>query len=91
MVAARRTTHNRRVKKPLSLRFRAAYAARPTTFRIESDRARELTAGGALLVDVRRDDDPAAGMPGAVRVSPDDLPGRVPSFPRDVPIVLACS
>jgi hypothetical protein len=24
-------------------------------------------------------------------VAPDDLPGRVPDFPRDVPIVLACS
>jgi rhodanese-related sulfurtransferase len=79
------------VSKRPSLRFRAAYAARSTPFRIESDRARELTAGGALLVDVRRDDDPAAGMPGAVRVSPDELPERLPSFPRDVPIVLACS
>lgn len=79
--------------KPPSVRFgvRAAYAARPSGFRVDSDRARELTSQGALLVDVRRDDDPSSGLAGAVRVSPDNLPGRVASFPRDVPIVLACS
>jgi rhodanese-related sulfurtransferase len=71
-------------------RFRAAYAARPSPFRIETDAARELAGQGALLVDVRRDDDAATGLPGAVRIAPDELPGRLPSFPRDVPIVLAC-
>ena len=74
-----------------SRRFRAPYAARPSQFRIDSDRARELTVDGALLIDVRRDDDEASGLPGAERVSPDSLPGRVAGFPRDVPIVLACS
>jgi rhodanese-related sulfurtransferase len=78
------------VKKSPSLRFRAAYAARPSGFRIETDEARGLTDRGALLVDVRRDDDEATGLPGALRISPDELPGRLPTFPRDVPIVLAC-
>jgi rhodanese-related sulfurtransferase len=77
------------VRKP-ARRYRAAYAARPSSFRIETDHANELAAAGALLVDVRRDDDPATGLPGAVRMSPDQIPGRLPTFPRDVPIVLAC-
>jgi rhodanese-related sulfurtransferase len=77
------------VKAP-SLRFRLAYAARPAPFRIDSGEVAALTDAGALLVDVRRDDDPAVGVPGAVRVPPDELPGRLSSFPRDVPIVLAC-
>jgi rhodanese-related sulfurtransferase len=68
------------------------YAARPAPFRIDPDRAFELTDGGALLLDIRRGDDPAtAEVPGAQRVAPDELPGRVAEFPRDVPIVLACS
>jgi rhodanese-related sulfurtransferase len=78
------------VKKAPSLRFRAAYAARPSGFRIGTDEARDLTDRGALLVDIRRDDDSATGLPNAVRIAPDELPGRLPSFPRDVPIVLAC-
>ena len=72
--------------------MRAAFAVRPAPgFRIESDRARELAAAGALVIDVRRDDDEATALPGAERLAPDELPGRVPQFPRDVPIVLACS
>ena len=76
--------------KPPSLRFRGVYAARPSPFRIETDRARELTDGGALLVDIRRDNDPELALPGAVRIPPDELPGRLPELPRDAPIVLAC-
>jgi rhodanese-related sulfurtransferase len=78
------------VKKPPSLRFRAAYAARPSGYRIETDEARNLTGRGALLVDIRRDDDSSTGLSGAVRIAPDELPSRLPTFPRDVPIVLAC-
>jgi rhodanese-related sulfurtransferase len=58
--------------------------------RIQLDRANELTAAGALLLDVRRDDDPATALPDAMRIAPDELPGRLSTFPRDVPIVLAC-
>jgi rhodanese-related sulfurtransferase len=78
------------VKKPPSLRFRAAYAARPSGFRIETEEARDLAGRGALVIDIRRDDDSSTGLSGAVRIAPDELPGRLPSFPRDVPIVLAC-
>jgi rhodanese-related sulfurtransferase len=77
--------------KRLSLRFRGVYAARPAPFRIDADRAHELAAGGALFLDIRREDDPETGLSGAERIAPDDLPGRLPGFPRDVPIVLACS
>jgi rhodanese-related sulfurtransferase len=79
------------VSRAPSLRFRGVYAARPAPFRIDAEHARELSGGGALLLDIRRGDDPSTGLAGAERVSPDELPGRVAEFPRDVPIVLACS
>jgi rhodanese-related sulfurtransferase len=79
------------VRKGPSLRFRAAYAARPSPFRVEIAEALEMAEGGALLVDVRRDEGQATVLPGAVRIAPDQIPGRLPSFPRDVPIVLACT
>jgi rhodanese-related sulfurtransferase len=79
------------VSRAPSLRFRGVYAARPAPFRIDAERARELADGGAFLLDVRRGDDAGTGLPGAERVAPDELPGRLPEFPRDVPIVLACS
>ena len=79
------------MRKGPSLRFRAVYAARPSPFRVELDEALELAAGGALLVDVRRDAGDDTILPGAVRITPDQIPGRLPSFPRDVPIVLACT
>jgi rhodanese-related sulfurtransferase len=79
------------VSRPPSLRFRGVYAARPAAFRIDADHALELAGRGAFLLDVRRGDDTGTGLPGAERVAPDDLPGRLPDFPRDVPIVLACS
>jgi rhodanese-related sulfurtransferase len=50
-----------------------------------------MASRGALLVDVRRDEVPGSALPGAVRIAPDEIPGRLPSFPRDVPIVLACT
>ena len=79
------------MRKGPSLRFRAAYAARPSPFRVELAEALDMAAAGALLVDVRRDDAPDSGLPGAVRITPDQIPGRLPTFPRDVPIVLACT
>jgi hypothetical protein len=42
-------------------------------------------------VDVRRDEGQATVLPGAVRIAPDQIPDRLPTFPRDVPIVLACT
>jgi rhodanese-related sulfurtransferase len=75
----------------LTRRFHVPSALRPSGLRIEPDRARSLVGTGALLIDVRRQDDPGAALPGAQRVPPDAIPGRVAGFPRDVPIVLACT
>jgi rhodanese-related sulfurtransferase len=71
-------------------RFHVPSAVRASPARIEPERAQELVARGALLVDVRRLDDPAVALPGAIRISPDELPQHLGSFSRDVPIVLAC-
>jgi hypothetical protein len=30
-------------------------------------------------------------LPGALRIWPDEIPGRIGEFPRDTPIVLACT
>ena len=76
---------------PLTRRFHVPSALRRSTLRIDAEQARGLLDGGALLVDVRRQDDVSAALPGAVRVAPDEVPGRVPEFPREVAIVLACT
>jgi rhodanese-related sulfurtransferase len=52
--------------------------------------AGELLASGATLVDVRRKDDPAVTLEGALRIPPDEIPQRLDEFSRDTPIVLAC-
>jgi rhodanese-related sulfurtransferase len=75
----------------LTRRFHVPSALRPSSLRIESDQAHRLVETGALLIDVRRQDDPAAALPRGQRVPPDLIPGRVAGFPRDVPIVLACT
>jgi hypothetical protein len=72
-------------------RFHLPSALRPASLRIEAGEARGLIERGALLVDVRRQDDPSAGLDGAVRIAPDEIPGRIVGFPRDLPIVLACT
>jgi rhodanese-related sulfurtransferase len=72
-------------------RFHLPSALRGSSSRIDAVRARELLDGGALLVDVRRQDDPGADSGDAVRIAPDEVPGRLAEFPRDVPIVLACT
>jgi rhodanese-related sulfurtransferase len=71
-------------------RFHVPSAVRSSPARIDPQRARELVASGAALVDVRRRDDPAVTLPGAVRISPDELPQHLGELERDVPIVLAC-
>jgi hypothetical protein len=53
--------------------------------------AQALVARGAMLVDVRRQDDPGAVLEGAIRIAPDEVPSRLPEFPREVAIVLACT
>jgi hypothetical protein len=79
-----------RVAEP-TRRFHLPSALRPSDARIDADAAWELVASGALLIDVRRQDDPSAVLAGARRLTPDLIPGYVPQFPRDVPIVLACT
>ena len=71
--------------------FHVPSALRPSSLRIEPDRVRELTADGALLIDVRRKDDDSAPLPGSVRIPPDEIPERVAGQRRDVAIVLACT
>jgi hypothetical protein len=72
-------------------RFHVPSALRPSSFRIEGDAAREFVAAGALLVDVRRQDDPGERLEGSVRIPPDGIPDHLPGFRRDVAIVLACT
>jgi rhodanese-related sulfurtransferase len=71
-------------------RFHVPSAVRGSPARIDASRARELVASGALLVDVRRMDDPAVTLEGALRIPPDKIPERLDEFSRDTPIVLAC-
>jgi rhodanese-related sulfurtransferase len=74
-----------------SRRFHIPSALRRSSYRLDVAMTQELLAAGALLVDVRREDDPAEALEGSVRIAPDEVPGRLPEFPRDVPIVLACT
>jgi rhodanese-related sulfurtransferase len=71
-------------------RFHIPSAVRGSPARIDADVARELIARGARLVDVRRLDDPAVTLEGALRIPPDEIPERLDEFARDTPIVLAC-
>ena len=75
----------------LTRRFHLPSAMRSSRSRIDPTEARALIAGGALLIDVRRQDDPAPALAGALRITPDMVPGHLASFPRDVPIVLGCT
>ena len=71
-------------------RFHVPSAVRGSAARIDAATARELVGQGALLVDVRRKDDPAVTLEGALRIPPDEIPKRLGEWSRDTPIVLAC-
>jgi hypothetical protein len=75
----------------LTRRYHVPSALRSSLARIEPDEARALVERGALLVDTRRHDDSVPTLPGALRIWPDEIPGRMAEFPRDTPIVLACT
>lgn len=75
----------------LSWARRAAAGLRPSPVRIDPSTARSLAEHGALVVDVRRYDDPDGSLPSAVRIPPDEVPARLDELRRDVPIVLACT
>ena len=66
-------------------------SARASDVRLDPEAAREHVAAGAVLVDVRRQEDPTAALERAVRIAPDEMPGQIAGFLRDVPIVLACT
>jgi rhodanese-related sulfurtransferase len=83
---ARRSTQGRAPTR----RFHVPSAVRGSAARIAAATARELVANGALLVDVRRKDEPAMTLEGALRVPPDEIPQRLNEFSRNTPIVLAC-
>ena len=79
-----------RASRAPTRRFHVPSAVRGSSARIDADRARELVAAGARLIDVRRLDDPAVTLEGAVRIPPDEIPERLDEFSRGTPIVLAC-
>jgi hypothetical protein len=79
------------VAQQLTRRFHLPSAVRPSEARIDPEAARELVGAGATLIDVRRHDDHGTALEGAERLTPDVIPGHLPRFPRDVPIVLACT
>ena len=74
----------------LSRQFHMPSAVRASPARIDPDRASTLIDGGALVIDVRRDED-GGGRDGALRITPDLIPGRADTFDRGVPIVLTCT
>jgi hypothetical protein len=72
-------------------RFHLRSALRPVGRRVDAEVALRLIAEGALLLDVRRREDRPGPLDGALRISPDEIPGRIGEFRRDVAIVLACT
>jgi rhodanese-related sulfurtransferase len=72
-------------------RYHLPSALRPSSLRIETAAAQSLVGEGALLVDVRRKEDLAHPLTGAVRVPPDEIPAFLHTLPPGVAIVLACT
>jgi hypothetical protein len=72
-------------------RYHLRSALRPSSLRIEAEAAHSLVGAGALLIDVRRKEDPAHPLAGATRVPPDEIPGFLHDLPPGVQIVLACT
>ena len=59
--------------------------------RIDADSARLMVDGGALLVDVRKSDDPGLALPDARRITPEELADASAGLDPDTPVVLACT
>jgi rhodanese-related sulfurtransferase len=74
-----------------SRRLRIPSALRGSSVRISPEEAHERISAGALLIDVRREDDPNPALAGSVRIPPDLFPERVAGLRREVAIVLACT
>ena len=64
-------------------------------YRVGSDEANEILERekeGALMVDVRRDDEWVSGhVKGAVHIPVDDLPGRIDELPKDKKLLFICA
>jgi MFS family permease len=74
----------------LTRQFHVPSAVRASPARIGADEARALVDSGALVIDVRRDEDGGSDE-GVLRITPDLIPERAGEFSRDVPIVLTCT
>jgi len=72
-------------------RYHVPSALRRSSLRLDASAARMLVADGALLIDVRRQDDPATPPAGAVRIPPDQIPEHLGGFAQQAQIVLACT
>jgi rhodanese-related sulfurtransferase len=72
-------------------RYHLPSALRPSSLRIEAGAAQLRVGAGALLIDVRRKEDPAHPLAGATRVPPDEIPDFLRTLPPGVEIVLACT
>jgi rhodanese-related sulfurtransferase len=72
-------------------RYAIPSAIRRSSRRVDADEARQLLAGGAVLVDVRRYGDEELRLDGALRIPPDEIPGRLDELRRDQPILLVCT
>jgi hypothetical protein len=72
-------------------RFHLLSALRPVGRRIDPEVALRMAAEGALVLDVRRHEDSPGPLEAALRISPDEIPGRIGEFSREIAIVLACT
>ena len=77
--------------RPPTRRYHLPSALRRSSLRIDAAVARSLLVEGALLIDVRRKDDPSRSVEGATRVPPDEIPDFLETLPPGVEIVLACT
>jgi rhodanese-related sulfurtransferase len=72
-------------------RYHIPSAVRRSSLRISPAEAHRLLEDGAVLVDVRRHEDDSIQLGNAVRMPPDEVPGRLEELERDRAIVLACT
>jgi rhodanese-related sulfurtransferase len=72
-------------------RYHIPSAVRRSSLRISPAQAHRLLDEGAVLVDVRRHEDDSVQLPQAVRVPPDEIPGRLDELRRGGAVVLACT
>ena len=72
-------------------RYHIPSAVRRSSLRISPAEAHRLLEDGAVLVDVRRHEDDSLQIPNAVRMPPDEVPGRLDELRSDRAIVLACT